>query len=61
VHLAKFTVVQRTLFYRLCSSKRSVFAANPQAEQAYAITEVISALWRVSLMLALKRSFLNTE
>jgi hypothetical protein len=38
-----------------------VSAANFQAGQAYVTAELISVLWRVSLMLMLKRSFLNKE
>jgi hypothetical protein len=36
-------------------------AANTQVEQAEVITNLISALWRVSLMLVFKRSLLNRE
>jgi hypothetical protein len=59
VHLGKFQMVRRTLFCRWCSFKRWVSAANSQAGQAWIITDLISALWRTSLMLALKRWFLN--
>jgi hypothetical protein len=48
-----------TLFCRTCNFNRYVSAANFQAGQAYVITDLISALWRVSSMLALKRSLSN--
>jgi hypothetical protein len=38
-----------------------VFAANSQAGQAGVITDLISSLWRASLMLALNRSLVNRE
>jgi hypothetical protein len=38
-----------------------VSAANSQAGQAYVITDLISALWRVNLTLVLNRSRLNRE
>jgi hypothetical protein len=34
VHLEKFPMVRKTLFCRLCNSKRSASAANPEGEQA---------------------------
>jgi hypothetical protein len=40
---------------------KSLSAANSQAGQAEVIIDLISALWRVSLMLELKRSLLNRE
>jgi hypothetical protein len=61
VHLGKFPMVRRTLFCRRCIFKRWVSAAYSQAGQAYVITLLISALWTVSLILALKRSLFNTE
>jgi hypothetical protein len=61
VHLGKFPAVRRTLFYRRCDFRRWVSTANFKAWQAYVITGLISALWRVSLMLAFKRSLLNRE
>jgi hypothetical protein len=36
-----------------CFASASVYVANSQAGQALIITDLISALWRVSLMLAL--------
>jgi hypothetical protein len=53
-HLGIFPVVRRTLFCRRCNFKREISAANSQAGQAQVITDIISALWMVSLMLALK-------
>jgi hypothetical protein len=61
VQLGKFLVVQENLFCRSCNFKRHVPAANSQAGQASVITDLISALWRVDLMWALKRLFLNRE
>jgi hypothetical protein len=55
VHLGKFPMVRRTLFCRRFNFKRQVSAANSQAGQAWVITVLINALWRVSLILALKR------
>jgi hypothetical protein len=40
---------------------RYVSTANSQTGQASVITDVIKALWRVSLILALKSSLLNRE
>jgi hypothetical protein len=41
--------------------QRCVSAANSQAGQAKVITDLISALWKVSLMLELNRSLLRRE
>jgi hypothetical protein len=38
-----------------------VSAANSKAGQAYVITVLVSALWRVSLILAFKRSIFSRE
>jgi hypothetical protein len=38
-----------------------VTAANSQAGQTQAITDLINSLWKVSLMLAFKGALLNTE
>jgi hypothetical protein len=61
VHLGKFPVVRRTLLYRRYNFKRWVSAANSKAGQVQVFTDMISVLWRVGLMLALSRSFLNGE
>jgi hypothetical protein len=51
VHLGKFPMVRRTLFCRQTP------VVNSQAGKALVITHLISALWRFSLTLELKRSF----
>jgi hypothetical protein len=61
VHLGKFPMVQRTMFCMCCNLKRWVSIANSQARQAQVIIDLISALWRVHLMLVLKCSLLNRE
>jgi hypothetical protein len=61
MHLGKFPAVQRALCCIPCSFKKWMFTANSQAGQAYVITDLIITLWRVSLMLALKRLLLNRE
>jgi hypothetical protein len=54
VHPGNFPLVQRTLFCKRCNFNGWVSAANSQAGQEYVITDLISVLWRVSLMLAIK-------
>jgi hypothetical protein len=61
VHLGKFTVVRRTLFCMRCNFSRWLSAASSQAGHAYVMMLLMSALWRVSLMLVLNRSLLNRE
>jgi hypothetical protein len=55
----KFPMVRRTLFCRRCNFKRQVSATNSQVGQVYIITDLISALCKVSSMLALKCSLFN--
>jgi hypothetical protein len=40
---------------------RYYFFPNSQAKQAYVITDLITALWRFTLKMALKRSIFNRE
>jgi hypothetical protein len=54
-------MVQKTLFYRRCNFSRLLSAANCQAGQAQIFILLMSALWRVNLMLVLNRSLLNRE
>jgi hypothetical protein len=51
------------LFFRRCNFERWVSAAISQAGQVFVqvITDLSSALWRVSSLLALKRSLLSRE
>jgi hypothetical protein len=60
VHLEMFSVWE-TLFFRRYKFKKWVSATNFQEGQVYIITNLISALWRDSLMLVPKRSLSNTE
>jgi hypothetical protein len=59
--LGKVTMMQKTLFCRSSNFNRWVYAANSQVELAYIITDLMRALWRVSLMLVLNHSLLNRE
>jgi hypothetical protein len=52
---------RRTLFCRRCNFSRWMSAANSQAGQTQVMILLMSALWRVSLMLVLNHSFLNRE
>jgi hypothetical protein len=61
VHLGKFPMMQRTSFFTRCSFKRYLYAANSQEGQVEVISHLITALWKVGFMLALKRSLLNKE
>jgi hypothetical protein len=54
-------MMHRTLFCRCSNFKRYVSAANSQVGHAYVITVLISALWKVSLILVLKSSLFNRE
>jgi hypothetical protein len=59
VRLGKLPAVRNTLFCRCCSIIRWVSSPNSQTEQAWVITDVMRALWSVSLMLVLNVSLLN--
>jgi hypothetical protein len=61
VRLEKLPVVGRNLFRGICNFKREVSAENPQDGQAQVIIDLMGALWRISLMLALYRLLLNGE
>jgi hypothetical protein len=61
VNFGKFPVAWIASFCRCCNFKSYVSAGNYYAGEAYVINELISALWRVSLTLALKRSLLSRE
>lgn len=61
VRLGTFPVVPRSLFSRRCNFSRWAPAANSQAGQAHVITDQMSALSRVDLMLALNRALLSGE
>jgi hypothetical protein len=51
----------RSAVCKRCNFKMWVSAENSQAGQTQVITDPISALWRVTLMLALNRSILHRE
>jgi hypothetical protein len=55
----KFINCSENLFCKPCNFKRWEFVAKSHVGQAEAITELISALWRTSLMLTLNCSLLN--
>jgi hypothetical protein len=61
VCLGKLPMVWRTLFCRLCKFNRWVSAANFHVGEAQAVMDLMCALWRVSLMLALNGLLLNRE
>jgi hypothetical protein len=60
MHLGKFPLLRRSFVYRRCNFKRYVSDANSKAGKAKVITDLVSTLWRVSLILVLKRSLLKT-
>jgi hypothetical protein len=63
VHLGKFPTVWRTLFCRRITLIGGCLPLIPRLDKHKydVITDLISALWRVSLMLALKCTLLNME
>jgi hypothetical protein len=61
VHLGNLPVVRIASFCKRCNFKSWVSVANSQAGQAQDITELISAVWRFTLVLALNRTFSNLE
>jgi hypothetical protein len=61
VHLGKLRMVRIALFCRRYNFNRWVSATNSQAREAQVIMDLISALWRVRLMLALYHSLLNRK
>jgi hypothetical protein len=60
VRLRKFPMVQKALFCRRCNVKRYASTANSQAGQALVITDLMRALWRFHLIVALKRLFFKS-
>jgi hypothetical protein len=61
VRVGKLSVVRRTLFCRRCNFSRWLSAVNSQAGQIQVMILVMSALWRVNVMLVLNPSLLNRD
>jgi hypothetical protein len=59
--LGHLPLAQRTLFCRRCCFSRWVSAANPQTGLQKVFTGLMTASWRVNLMLLFSRSLLTTE